>query len=172
MNTSNQKICFKGAPIKVTGRELHIGDTLPQFKVTANDMSDLEQSHFAGKVLILCTVPSVDTPVCAVETRRFNQDATTLSNSIEVLTVSMDLPFAQARWCAAEGITRVRTASDYKYRSLGESFGVVWQDAGLLARAVFVVGKDGKIKHVEYVADITQEPDYTAALAAASRVAA
>ncbi|MCB0346047.1 MAG: thiol peroxidase [Bdellovibrionales bacterium] len=170
MNTSNQNIHFKGEKTTVAGRELSVGDKLPAFKLTANDLSDLDSSTFAGKKLIVCSVPSLDTPVCANETKRFNSEAASLGKDVAVLVVSMDLPFAQKRWCGAEGADQVTTASDYKYRSFGEDFGVVWQGPQLLARAVFVADPSGTLKHVEYVGDISQEPDYDAALAALKNI--
>lgn len=170
MNTSNQNISFKGEKTAVAGRELSVGDKLPSFKLTANDLSDLESSDFAGKKLIVCSVPSLDTPVCSTETKRFNEEISKLGDDFALLVVSMDLPFAQKRWCGAEGVDKVTTASDYKYRSFGEDFGVVWQGPQLLARAVFVADQSGEIKHVEYVSDIAQEPDYDAAVKAAKNI--
>lgn len=167
MNKSNQKMQFRGATLKVTGREIHDGDKMPNFKLTGNDLGDVTEAKFANKVLILTSVPSLDTPTCAIETKRFNEEASKLGANINILTVSMDLPFAQKRWCAAEGVERVMTASDYKYRTFGENFGVLAQDMGLLARAVFVIDKKGIVKHVEYVAELSAEPNYEAALAAA-----
>ena len=163
-NTSIQKIKFKGQPTPVTGRELKKGDKLPSFKLTANDLSDLTSDQYKGKTLILSVVPSIDTPTCQLQTKRFNKEAAALGKDVEILTVSMDLPFAQKRWCGTEGIDRVKTASDYKYRAFGEDFGVFWQGPALLARAVFVVDGQANIRHVEYVEEISAEPDYAAAL--------
>ena len=167
MNKSNQSVTFKGNPTPVAGQQISEGDKAPAFKLTGNDMSDIQLSDYDGKVLVLLTIPSVETPVCQTETRRFNELATGLSDDIQVLAVSLDLPFAQKRWCGAEGIESVKTASDYKYRNLQEDYGVYASDLGLLTRAVFVVGKDGSVKHVEYVGEIAEEPDYDAALDAA-----
>ncbi len=167
MNKSNQTITFKGNPTPVTGNSIAEGDKAPQFQLTANDMSDIKSDDFKNDVLVLLSVPSFETPVCQTETRRFNELATSLSEDIKVLAVSVDLPFAQKRWCGAEGIEAVQTASDYKYRSFQKDFGVYASDLGLLARAVFVIGKDGLVKHVEYVKEIAEEPNYDAALEAA-----
>jgi thiol peroxidase len=164
MNKSNQNLTFKGKKLNVVGQPLSEGQSLPRFKLTANDMSDLETSAFDGKVLVVLSVPSVDTPVCANEVKRFNDEATKLSDQVQILAVSNDLPFAQARWCGASGISRVKTASDFKYRGFGENYGVYLPDLGLLARAVFVADKQGKVQHVEYVTEISTEPDYAAAL--------
>ena len=170
MNKSNQNITFKGNKIQVTGRQINEGDALPTFKLTANDMSDLDNSAFAGKVLILSVVPSLDTPVCALQTKRFNQEAGALGDQVAILTVSMDLPMAQTRWCGAEGVENVTTASDFKYRGFGEDFGCYLQDLGLLCRAIFISDADGKVHHVEYVSEIAEEPNYDAALSAAKEI--
>ena len=160
MAISNQNITFKGAPIAVSGREVKVGDAVPDFMITAGDMSDLTINSFAGKVVVLSALPSLDTPVCAVQTRRFNEEAAKLSDDVVILTVSRDLPMAQKRWCGAEGIENVVCASDYKYRTFGQAFGVDLESLGLLSRAVFVVNKDGKIEYVEYVDEVSEEPQY------------
>lgn len=154
---------FKGSPLTLTGRELHVGDTLPKFKLTGGDMNDVTERDFAGSTLVISVVPSLDTPVCALQTKRFNQEATRLPG-VKILTVSMDLPFAQKRWCGAEGIENLTTASDYKYRRFGEDFGTYIQEWGLLARAVFIADKNGAIQYVQYVPEITDEPLYEDAL--------
>ena len=159
-------ITMKGKPMTLVGREVKVGSPVPAFTLTANDLSDLESSRFRGKVLVLSVVPSLDTGVCALQTRKFNERATSLSADVVVLTVSMDLPFAQKRFCGAEGIERVITASDYKHRTFGESFGVHIKELGLLARAVFVVDRTGKVVHAQYVPEVTTEPDYDAAMSA------
>ena len=137
------------------------------FIIPDNGMQDISIADFAGKTLILAVVPSLDTPTCSVQTKHFNQSAAALGDNIRILTVSLDLPFAQKRWCAAEGVNAVTTASDYKYRSFGESYGAFLPDLGLLARAVFVIGTDRKIKYAEYVSEVAAEPNYEAALTAA-----
>ncbi len=167
MNKSNQTITFKGGPTTISGNSVEEGQKAPSFKATGTDMSDIELSNYDGKVLVLMTMPSVETPVCDTQTRKFNQDIAGLSDDISVLAITLDLPFAQKRYCAAEGIEAVRTASDYKHRVVGENYGVYVQEIGLLARAVFVIGKDGTVKHVEYVSEIAEEPNYEAALEAA-----
>jgi thiol peroxidase len=137
-------------------------------------LAPVKLSDAEGKVLILSAVPSLDTPVCDTETRRFNTEAGKLPGGVEVWTISMDLPFAQKRWCGAAGATAVKTLSDFRERAFAPAYGTLVKDgplAGLSARAVFVVGKDGKIAHAEYVKDITQEPNYDAALAAAKKAA-
>jgi thiol peroxidase len=166
MAKSNETITMKGAPLKVEGRCVEEGMPLPSFTLTAADMSDATNATFAGKVLVLVAIPSIDTPVCAIETKRFNQEAASLSSDVVIAAVSRDLPFALKRWCAAEGVERVTALSDYKYRSFGKAFGVDLSELGLLARAVFVADKNGKVVHVDYVTEVAHEPDYAAALAA------
>jgi thioredoxin-dependent peroxiredoxin len=163
-------ITFKGNPLTLLGPALKVGSEAPHFTVTANDLSDLPCTKFQGKVLVISAVPSLDTPVCATQTRTFNQRATQLSQDVVILTVSMDLPFAQKRFCGAEGIERVITASDYKHRSFGPAFGVLIKELGLLARSVFVLDRAGKVAYVEYAPEVTQEPNYEAAFAAVKRL--
>ena len=163
----SRKVTFKGNPISISGPELKVGDNAPEFKLTDNAMQDLTLAAFAGQTLILSVVPSLDTPVCSVQTKKFNESAAKLGDNIRILTVSLDLPFAQKRWCGAEGVTAVTTASDYKYRSFGESYGAYLPDLGLLARAVFIIGSDKKVKYVQYVTEVASEPDYEQALNAA-----
>ena len=169
MNNTNKNVTFKGAPLEILGRELRVGDPMPAFKLTGTDMGDITSDKFKGKVLILSVVPSLDTPTCAIQTKKFNTSAGEVPN-VAILTVSMDLPFAQKRWCGAEGATNLTTGSDYKYRSFAEPFGVLIKDWGLLARAIFVVDASGKIAHIEYVKEISAEPDYEAALAVAKKL--
>ena len=164
MSTTNDNITFQGNKLKVRGEPVRKGELLPRFRVVGVDMKDITNETYQGKPLLLSIVPSIDTPVCAIQTRKFNEEATKLSPEVTVLTVSRDLPFAQKRWCAAEGISRVVTASDYKYHTFGEAFGSLIEDLGLLARVVIVADKTGRIQHVEYVNEISQEPDYEAAL--------
>jgi len=166
MNKSNQNITFQGKKLTVTGRQIKEGDALPKFVVSDANLADLTESFVSAKNTIILSVPSVDTPVCAIETKRFSQEIANRGGTLQLLTVSMDLPFALKRFCAAENITNITTSSDYKHRTFGENFGVYIQEMGLLARAVFVVNTAGKVVHVEYVDDIAKEPDYAAALAA------
>jgi thioredoxin-dependent peroxiredoxin len=164
MNTSNKNITFKGKPLTLVGQELKLGEYLPPFKLTGNDMNDLTDEILHGQVAIVSVVPSLDTPVCSLQTKHFNQEVSDFKKDLVVLTVSMDLPFAQKRWCGAEGVTRIITASDYKYRAFGEAYGVVIKEWGLLSRAIFVADREGKIVHLEYVPEVSTEPNYEAAL--------
>ncbi len=164
MNKSNKNINFKGKPLTILGNEVKEGQTAPAFTLVGKDMGDLTLDNFKGKVVVLSVVPSLDTPTCSIQTKRFNKESANLSKDAVILTVSMDLPFAQSRWCGAEEVENVVTASDYKYRTFGEAYGTYIKEMGLLTRSVFVVGKDSKIKHVEYVTSISDEPDYAAVL--------
>ena len=166
-------VTLKGNPITLGGPEIRVGQAAPDFTAVDNALKAVTLADGRGKVLILSSVPSLDTPTCDTETRRFNQEAGTLSG-VEVWTISMDLPFAQKRWCAAAGASAVKTLSDFRERAFGPAYGVQIKDgplAGLDARAVFVVGKDGKVTHVEYVKDIASEPNYEAALQATKKAA-
>lgn len=163
-------VTLRGNPLTLGGTEVKVGQAAPDFTAVDNNLQPVRLSDAKGKVVILSSVPSVDTPVCDKETRRFNEEAAKLGAGIEVWTISMDLPFAQKRWCGAAGVERVKTLSDFRDRSFGQNYGVLITDgplAGVDARAVFVVGKDGTVKHVEYVKEIANEPDYDAALKAA-----
>ncbi len=172
MPASTHSTTFQGNQLTLLGSELKVGQSLPEFRLTANDMSDLTSDAFRGKVLLVSCVPSLDTPVCSIETKKFNTEIGAASDKISVLTVSMDLPFAQKRWCGAEGVESVVTASAYKYREFGEAFGVAIKEWALLARAVFVFDREGKVVHSQYVPDVSSEPDYEAALGAAKKAAA
>jgi thiol peroxidase len=158
---------WRGTPTDVLGPALKAGDTAPSdFVVTATDMKPVAGSQLAGTPRILCAVPSLDTPVCDVEMKRFNQEAANIPG-VKVYVVSLDLPFSQKRWCGSTGSDRLEALSDFKERSFGPAYGVFAPSKGLFVRAVFVVGKDDKLRHVEYVSDVVSEPDYAAALQAA-----
>ena len=159
-----------GGPLTLVGPELQAGDTAPEFTVLANDLSEVSLSSFKGKVCIISTVPSLDTPVCDVETRRFNQEAAELGDDVAILTISTDLPFGQARWCGAAGVDKVQTLSDHKDVSFGNTYGVLIKELRLLARCIFVVDKGGKISYVQLVEELSNEPDYEAVLNAAKAV--
>jgi thiol peroxidase len=159
-------VTMKGNPLTLLGPELKVGDAAADFEVTANDLSKVKLSDYKGKVCVISSVPSLDTPVCDVETRRFNEEAGKLGPDVVVLTISMDLPFAQKRWCAAAGIENVVTLSDYRDASFGKAFGVLIKDLRLLARAVFIVDGEGIIRYVQIVSEIAEEPDYDAVLQA------
>lgn len=161
---------FKETTLTLLGNEVKVGDRAPDFKVQKSaDMSDYSLASGAGKTRIIATVPSLDTPVCDLEAKKFNEEASKLSG-VEIVCVSMDLPFAQKRWCGAANIDKVITASDHRDASFGKNYGVLISGGPLdrvLARAVFVIGPDDKVKHAEYVGSIGEQPNYDAALAAA-----
>ncbi|WLR44184.1 thiol peroxidase [Bacillus carboniphilus] len=156
-------ITFKGNPVTLIGEEVSAGDLAPNFHVLANDLSEVTLEDSKGSVRILSVVPSIDTGVCDAQTRRFNEESASL-NGVEVLTISMDLPFAQRRWCGANGIEHVQTLSDHRDASFGEAYGVLIKELRLLARAVFVIDANDKIVYVEYVKEATDHPDYEAAI--------
>jgi thiol peroxidase len=160
-------ITFKGNPMTLLGADLKVGDAAPDFAVVDNGLAPVTLSSYAGKIRIISAVPSLDTPVCDTETRRFNQEAASLPGNAVVLTVSLDLPFAQKRWCGAAGIDKVVTLSDYRERSFGLGYGVLIKELLLLTRAVFVVDAAGIIRYIQIVPEVTGEPDYAAAIAAA-----
>lgn len=162
-------VTLKGNPVDLVGGELKPGDAAPEFSLQDVSLGEVTLASSAGKTRIIATVPSLDTPVCHEETKKFNEQAGALSG-VEVLVVSMDLPFGQKRWCGAEGVEAVKTLSAHRCTKFGEDFGVLIKGGPLdrvLARAIFVVDGDGKLKHVEYVSEIAQHPDYDAALNAA-----
>jgi thiol peroxidase len=157
---------MKGNPLVLVGPELKPGDTAPDFDVTGNDLKPVKLADTGKNVRIFSVVPSLDTPVCDQQTRRFNEEAAKLG-SIEIFTVSCDLPFAQKRWCAAAGIDKVKTVSDYRNGSFGEAWGTMLKDLRIESRAIFVVNGANKITYVEYVPEVTEHPNYDAALSAA-----
>ena len=167
-------VTLRGNPVTLVGPEIKPGQPAPDVTAVDNSLASVKVSDAKGKVHILSAVPSLDTPTRDTETRRFNMEAGKLPGGVEVWTISMDLPFAQKRWCAAAGASAVKTLSDFRERSFAPAYGTLVKDGplgGLSARAVFVVGKDGKVAHAEYVKDISQEPNYEAALAAAKKAA-
>jgi len=153
-------ITMKGNPLTLAGQELNVGDPAPDFEVLDNELSPVKLSAYRGKICVISSVPSLDTPVCDMETRRFNEEAAKLGEEVVVLTVSMDLPFAQKRWCGAAGVDKVITLSDHRDASFGTSFGVLIKELRLLTRAVFVVDRQGIIRYIQIVKEITDEPDY------------
>jgi thiol peroxidase len=159
-------VTMKGNPLTLLGNEVEVGERAPDFVALDTSPSPVEFSSFRGKVCILSSVPSLDTPVCDLETRRFNEEAGKLGEDVVVLTISMDLPFAQKRWCGAAGVTRVKTLSDHRDASFGTAYGVLIKELRLLARAVFVVDGQGTIRYVQLVKELTNEPDYDAVLKA------
>jgi thiol peroxidase len=163
-------ITMKGNPLTLLGPGLNVQDAAPDVEVLDNDLAPLRLSSFRGKVCVISSVPSLDTPVCDMETRRFNEEAARLGDDVVILTISMDLPFAQKRWCGAAGVDRVITLSDHRDASFGNAFGVLIKELRLLARAVFVVDREGLIQYIQFVNEVTEEPDYGPILDAVNRL--
>lgn len=156
------QITFKGTPVTLENQPLKVGDSVPEFVLTDNQLKDVTLKDTKGK-RIFVVVPSVDTPVCDREIRRFNEEAAKI-NDVTIYVVSVDLPFAQTRWCGGAGIDKVVVLSDYKTREFGKNFGVYIKELGLLTRAIFVVDEDNKITYVEYCNEVSSEPNYEQAL--------
>ncbi|WP_199622038.1 thiol peroxidase [Paenibacillus alkalitolerans] len=158
---------LKGNPITLIGPEVKAGDKAPDFKVNKDLLNQVSLSDFAGKVKLISVVPSIDTGVCDAQTRRFNEEASKLGDDVVILTISNDLPMAQARWCGAAGVDKVQMLSDYKNVSFGDAYGVHIKELRLLMRSIFVIDKNDNITYVEYLNEMTEHPDYEKALAAA-----
>jgi thiol peroxidase len=163
-------VTFMGNPLTLVGSEITPGMAAPDFAVVNNDLGPVSLADVAGKVVVISTVPSLDTPVCDMETRRFNQEARALGDTIKVVTVSMDLPFAQKRWCGNAGVENVQTVSDYQTAAFGQAYGVLIDGLRLLARAIFVIDASGKVAYVQIVPELTHEPDYAAVLGAIKKL--
>lgn len=163
-------ITMKGKPLTLVGQEVHVGEPAPDFEVVANDLSPFKLSSIQGKVAIISSVPSLDTPTCNIETRWFNEEAAKLGPDVAILTISMDLPFAQKRWCGAAGVERVKTYSDHRDAAFGLAYGVLIKELRLLARAVFVVDKAGVIRYIQLVKEVANEPNYDEVLQAVGKL--
>ena len=161
---------MKGKLVTLVGDEVKVGVAAPDFEALDEGLQAIRLSSFLGKVVIVASVPSVDTAVCDLETKRFNEEAARLGDQVAVITVSMDLPFAQKRWCAAAGVNNVVLLSDHREASFGRSFGALIKELRLLARAVFVIDQTGIVRYVQYVEEITAEPDYGEVVTAARRL--
>ncbi len=165
MQERTDLVTMKGDALTVLGEEVKVGEPAPGFDVIGNDLSTVSLSEFAGKVCVILSVPSLDTSVCDTMVRRFNDQAAELGDVV-VLTVSMDLPFAQSRWCGSAGIENIQTLSDHRDASFGLAYGVLIKELRLLARAAFVVDKDGDLAYLQIVGELTDEPDYEEILGA------
>jgi len=164
--SQERSVKFKGNPITLVGPELKVGDTAPDFTLSKNLLETSSLKDFSGKIKLISVVPSIDTGVCDAQTRRFNEEASKLGDNVAILTVSADLPFAQARWCAAAGVDRVFLLSDYKDNSFGKAYGVFIKEFHLDMRAIFVLDGNDKITYVEVLGEMTEHPNYEAAIAA------
>ena len=157
-------ITFKGNPLTLVGNEVKVGQMAPDFMVIDNNLSPVKFSSYHGKVCLISSVVSLDTPVCDTQTRKFNEEASRLGPNVMILTISMDLPFAQKRWCGAAGVDRLQTLSDYREASFGMAYGTLIKELRLLARGVFIIDQKGFIQYKELVKEVTNEPDYNTAL--------
>jgi thioredoxin-dependent peroxiredoxin len=165
-------VTMRGNPMTLVGPELKTGQTAPAFTAVGKGLAPVTLDQFKGKVKIIAAIPSLDTPVCDAETRRFNEEAAKLPGDVQILTVSMDLPFAQARWCGAAGVDKVTPISDWRTAEFGQKYGALIKELHLLARAVFVLDRNDKVVHVEYVKEVANQPDFETALEAARKAAA
>ncbi|WP_159881328.1 thiol peroxidase [Paenibacillus puerhi] len=161
---------LKGNPITLVGTTLQVGDKAPDFTVNKNLLETASLSDYAGKVKLISVVPSLDTGVCDAQTRRFNEEAAKLGDNVVILTISNDLPFAQSRWCGSAGIDKVITLSDYKNHSFGKNYGVLIQELHLLMRSIFVIDANDTIQYVEYLSEMTDHPNYEAAVDAVKKL--
>jgi len=159
-------VTFKGQPLTLVGPELKPGDKAPDFTIIDQSLQPASLKDYAGKVILLSVVPSLDTGICSAQTKRFNEEAAQLPEDVVILTVSMDLPFAQARFCGAENIDRVKVLSDHRDASFAQAYGTLVKELRLECRAIFVIDRDGTIRYVEYVPEIASHPNYDAALQA------
>ena len=166
MSERSGAITMKGNPLTLVGQELKVGDQAPDVTLLDNELNPVQLSSFKGKVVVISSVPSLDTPVCDLETRKFNEEAANLGPDVQILTISMDLPFAQARWCGAAGVDRVQTLSDHREAAFGRAYGLLVKELRLLARAVLVVDAAGVLRYEQLAAELSREVDYEAVLAA------
>ena len=160
MSERKGAVTFQGNPLTLTGNELKVGDKAPNVQLLNDELKPVSLNDYNGKLCVILSVPSLDTPVCDTETRKFNEYAGTFGPDVVVLVISMDLPFAQKRWCGAAGIERVKTLSDYRDRQFGDGFGLYIKELGLLARSIYILDREGVVKYVQPVPEITNEPNY------------
>lgn len=169
MEKRKDVITFQGNPLTLVGNEIKVGDKAPEFTVLNNSLSPVKLGDFKGKVKVISVVPSVDTPVCAIQTKRFNKMASDF-NDVQIVTISNDLPFALARFCGAEGIENSETLSDYNGHDFGTKYGFLIDELKLLSRGVIIIDRDDTVKYVQYVKEVTNEPDYDSAFSALEKV--
>jgi thiol peroxidase len=153
-------ITIHGNPLTLVGDDVKVGTPAPDTELLDNGLNPVKLSSYRGKVLVVVTVPSLDTPVCDIETRRFNDEAANLGPDIQLVTISMDLPFAQKRWCGAAGVTNLQTLSDHRQADFGTAYGVLIKELRLLARAIFILDREGTVQYVQLVPEVTNEPNY------------
>lgn len=165
-------VTIEGAPVILLGEEIKAGQKAPAFTVLDPDLKETGLDAFKGKIKLIASVPSLDTPICDLQIKRFNDEAAKISRDVAIIFISMDLPFAQKRFCQAYSIKKVKTYSDHKDAAFGLNYGVLIKELRLLSRAIFVIGKDDRVSYVEYVKELTSHPDYDAALNALKENAA
>ena len=165
-------ITIHGNPLTLVGDDVKVGTPAPDAELLDNDLKPVKLSSYRGKVLVLVAVPSLDTPVCDIETRRFNDEAAHLGPDIQLVTISMDLPFAQKRWCGAAGVTNLQTLSDHRQADFGKAYGVLIKELRLLARAIFILDREGTVKYVQLVPEVTNEPNYEEVLQTLNKMTA
>ncbi len=170
MTQGKQVVTLHGNPLTLSGEAIQIGTQMQDTALLGNDMNPVKLSDFKGKVVVISVVSSLDTPVCEMQTRHFNTEASQLSEDVVILTVSMDLPFAQKRWCGAAGVDKVITLSDHRTAAFGESSGLLIPDARLLARAVIILDREGIVRYYQLVKEVSNEPDYAEVLSAVKNV--
>jgi thiol peroxidase len=163
-------VTLRGNPLTLVGQEVNVGAKAPEVELLDNDLKPVKLSDFRGKIAVVSSVPSLDTPTCDMETRRFNAEAAKLGDHVVILTVSTDLPFAQKRWCGAAGVDKVKTLSDHREAAFGQAYGVLIKELRLLARSIFVVDPNGVVRYVQHVKEVAQEPDYDAVIAAVKKL--
>jgi thioredoxin-dependent peroxiredoxin len=164
-------VTLHGNPLTLVGKEIAMGSPGPDATLVDNELNPVQLSDYRGKVVVLSSVPSLDTPVCDMQTRRFNSEASNLGDDVVILTVSMDLPFAQSRWCGAAGVEAVITLSDHRDATFGEAYGLLIKELRLLGRAVLVLDREGVVRYYQLVKEVAEEPDYDAALEAVKALA-
>ena len=170
MDIKINTVTMKGQPLELAGNIPVVGEKAPDFEVTSKELSQVKFSSFLGKICIITCFPSLDTSVCDIMTRKFNEEAVALGDDVVVLAISMDLPFAQDRWCIAADVKNVHMLSDHRDASFGRAFGVLIKDLRLLGRAIFVVDKEGILRYQQVVPELTHEPDYEPVLMAAKEL--
>src|SRR5574340_78061 len=163
-------ITFQGSPLTLTGNEMKVGDKAPDFTVLDKDLKEIGLKDFANKVKVISVTPSLDTPVCDLQARRFNSEAAKLPADVTVINISMDLPFAISRFCASAGIDKVKALSDHRDASFGNGYGVLIRELRLLTRSIFIIDKEDVIRYIEIVPELTKEPDYEKALEALRKI--
>ena len=170
MEERSAAVSMHGNPLTLIGKELSVGDSAPDLELLDNDLNPIKLSSFQGKICVISSVPSLDTPVCDMETRRFNEAAGQLGDDVVILTVSVDLPFAQKRWCGAAGVENVVTLSDHRDTVFGAAFGVLIKELRLLGRSIFILDRNGIIQYIQNVKELSEEPNYDAVLEAVQKL--